>query len=701
MKYLNVISITLFLSACAIQQPEPITVDKQKYSLDTEAVGISTFIQNNAKLEIQPMIALEGYHDSSNFFVKYRHGDRILYAGGDWRDRVELVESSTQAPPHYAIPSLVPMQYHQTTPWKSLPKEIVSVPILGIDKWLLLRDRLLRKVVPDNGAGLVVDFEYAEYFLYYDQQGEFTATRLIDKPADYRVHEVLQFDEFMRRGRPILDEFLIEQGITQSEFVFNTGDAGLYSLPFLYVNTDRYLLVFVRNVPLRPVATTPVPGLKSGQLFGHVMQSHLTNLVVRPVSSVHRLFFVLTDTAITTVRFDWAIALRDKPVPALGNSPPMDLQRWERNLDQISNHPVSSGSVNILVDGETFFPRFIDTVTAAEKSVHLQTYIFDNDDYAVQIGELLKRRSNEGIDVKVLLDGLGTIMGTIADSQSVPEYHAPPNSMRLFLESDSQVNVRQKANPWFTSDHVKTAIIDHKIAFVGGMNIGREYRYDWHDLMMEIQGPVVDTIRHEFHLAWAHAGPLGDLGYVIKRATPNVRRSTNENYPLRVLLTGPGNHEIYKAQLEAIRHAQRYIYIQNAYFTDDRLLRELVFARRRGVDVRVVIPMETDHGPITRSNVLAANVMLENGIRVFIYPGFSHVKAAIFDGWVSVGSANFDRLSLRLNRELNIVSSDPTIAQQLLERLFEPDFRSSPELTQLISERWVDHLVEIVADYLY
>jgi phosphatidylserine/phosphatidylglycerophosphate/cardiolipin synthase-like enzyme len=273
--------------------------------------------------------------------------------------------------------------------------------------------------------------------------------------------------------------------------------------------------------------------------------------------------------------------------------------------------------------------------------------------------------------------------------------------MRLFLESDSQVNVRQKANPWFTSDHVKTTIIDHKIAFVGGMNIGREYRYDWHDLMMEIQGPVVDTIRYEFHLAWAHAGPLGDLGYVIKQATPNVRRSTNENYPLRVLLTGPGNHEIYKAQLEAIRHAQRYIYIQNAYFTDDRLLRELVFARRRGVDVRVVIPMETDHGPITRSNVLAANVMLENGIRVFIYPGFSHVKAAIFDGWVSVGSANFDRLSLRLNRELNIVSSDPTIAQQLLERLFEPDFRSSPELTQLISERWVDHLVEIVADYLY
>jgi len=93
--------------------------------------------------------------------------------------------------------------------------------------------------------------------------------------------------------------------------------------------------------------------------------------------------------------------------------------------------------------------------------------------------------------------------------------------------------------------------------------------------------------------------------------------------------------------------------------------------------------------------------MLEHGIRVYIYPGFSHVKAAIYDGWVCVGSANFDRLSLRINRELNIASSDPTIAGQLLERLFVPDFLGSPELTEPIPERWIDHLVEIVSDFLY
>ena len=201
---------------------------------------------NIAESETQPMIALAGYRDNSNFFVKYRYGDRILYAGGNWRERVELIESPAPAPPHYASPSLVPMQYHQETPWESLSKDAISIPVLGVEKWHLLRDRLLRAVVPDNGTGLVVNFVYAEYFLFYDREGTFQATRLLDKPADYRVSAYLRFDEFMRRGRPILDEFLTEQGITQTEFVFNTGDAGLYSLPFLYMNTERHLLVFVR-----------------------------------------------------------------------------------------------------------------------------------------------------------------------------------------------------------------------------------------------------------------------------------------------------------------------------------------------------------------------------------------------------------------------------------------------------------------------
>jgi len=98
---------------------------------------------------------------------------------------------------------------------------------------------------------------------------------------------------------------------------------------------------------------------------------------------------------------------------------------------------------------------------------------------------------------------------------------------------------------------------------------------------------------------------------------------------------------------------------------------------------------------------VAANVLLEHGIRVFVYPGMSHVKAAVFDGWVCLGSANWDRWSLKINKELNIASSDPEVAAELEEKLFRVDFESSVELLDPFPERWSDYLLELVGDYLF
>ena len=646
-----------------------------------------------------PMLASEAHRDANRFFIRYHHDGRIVFASGSWGD-IAAVSLHTEAE-EYSRPVLAPIENRSADRWRDLPGSAVELPILGVDQWRRLRDRLLRAAVPASGAGIAVDFGHAEYFLYYDADGVFQVTRLLDKPADYPVRGILRFGEFMRHNRPILDAFFVEEGIAHREFLLNTGDIGPYSLPFIYLNLDTERVAFVRNVPEASRSPTSPPGLKGGQALSHVVHSHWTNLALRPVSSLYRLFFVLTDTTVSTLRFDWATGLLDRPVPPLAAAPPMDLARWERDLDAMSSRPPTRGTVDIHVDGEAYFTRLIDVVSSAKKSVDLQTYIFDNDDYAVKIAELLKRRSNEGLEIRILLDGFGTIAGTMADPASLPAQHDPPASVRGFLQRDSRIQVRQKANPWFTGDHVKATIVDRETAFIGGMNIGREYRYDWHDLMLELRGPVVDAIQREFHVAWSHAGPLGDLGYLVGKATAPRDLGNGEGHDLRLLLTGPGNYEIYRAQLAAIRRAQSYIYVQNAYLTDDQLLRELVMARRRGVDVRVIVPLDTDHGPITRSNVLAMNLMLEHGIRVYIYPGFSHVKAAIYDGWVCVGSANFDRLSFRLNRELNLASSDPSVAELLLTRLFERDFAVSPELIEPVPAQWLDHLVEIVGDYLY
>ncbi len=124
-------------------------------------------------------------------------------------------------------------------------------------------------------------------------------------------------------------------------------------------------------------------------------------------------------------------------------------------------------------------------------------------------------------------------------------------------------------------------------------------------------------------------------------------------------------------------------------------------ARQRGVDVRVILPLVTDRGPITRNNVLAANIMLEHGIRIFIYPGMSHVKAAVFDGWACLGSANWDRWSLQINKEMNISTSDEAAVAALNERLFEKDFAVSAEITEPLPVRWQDHLIERFGDYLF
>jgi len=233
------------------------------------------------------------------------------------------------------------------------------------------------------------------------------------------------------------------------------------------------------------------------------------------------------------------------------------------------------------------------------------------------------------------------------------------------------------------------------------MNIAREYRYDWHDLMMEVHGPVVDILQHEFHKSWVHAGLLGDYGYVLSGLMQVPEDAEKVGYPIRVLFTRADDPEIFRDQREAIRNAKRYIFVENAYFTDDAMLYEFVKARRRGVDVRIIIPLVTDRGPITRNTVLAANIMLEHGIRVYIYPGMSHVKAAVFDGWACLGSANWDKWSLGINRELNLATSHSEPVANLIKRVFKIDFARSPELTEPFPECWSDFLLEFMGDYIF
>jgi len=397
--------------------------------------------------------------------------------------------------------------------------------------------------------------------------------------------------------------------------------------------------------------------------------------------------------AIDTVRFD---ALEADPIPAVTPRAGMDLELWEADLAGIAGTP-TLGTVRFLVDGDEFFPRLLETVEAALESIDIRIYIFDNDDFGVQVADVLKERA-EDVSVNVLLDGIGAMIGTRVDPDELTEDFRPPLEMASYLRDDSKVRVRKSGNPFLTGDHTKTVILDGRTAFLGGMNIGGNYRYEWHDLMMEVTGPVVDLLQRDSDVAWSKASWFGDLAMFARVITPMKHRASDSGVPLTILTTRDHDSQLYRAQLAAIRRSQSYIYIENAYFSDDVVLYELAKARRRGVDVRVILPDTGNHQAQNYSNEVAINTMLRNGIRVYLYPGMTHVKAAVYDGWACFGSANFDKLSLQINEELNLGTSDPGIVDELLTRVFAPDFRRAEELTTPLPTGWMHGLAEFVSD---
>jgi cardiolipin synthase len=448
--------------------------------------------------------------------------------------------------------------------------------------------------------------------------------------------------------------------------------------------------------------TRGAASLESGA--GLLGKTLIVDPLVRPVSTLKALYGAtiksaggfLERTLIEKLRLP---LLERKPLPGLSGAAPMELHAWELHLDDITGTTASSGSIRFLVDGEAYFNRLAEVIAAAEESIDIRSYIFDNDDVALEIADLLRARA-DGTEIRILVDGLADLFATRLDSSSMPDSVILPPSISDYLSYNSNIDFRKQSNPWFTGDHAKITIIDQELAFLGGMNIGREYRHDWHDLMMEIEGPVVQQLQFEFDLAWSKSGMLGDMGWFV-RALKGYEVKNSEGFPIRVLSTTIHDSELYRAQVAAIRRARNYIYIENAYFSDDKILYELARARRRGVDVRVILPIEGDSGILDLSNQKTINTMLRNGIRVYSYPGMTHVKAAIYDGWACLGSANFDKLSLQINQEINLAFSDPEAVGQLMEKVFYPDFRLSTELHEALPLAGRHHFAELIADELF
>ena len=378
---------------------------------------------------------------------------------------------------------------------------------------------------PDHGVLLLL--QNRELVIYRDNAGRFRLATLEEKPAEVVVDHSYNDTDFAREAIQLLEKGLTSIDQRQSEFLFVTGE----DPAFVLMDLQGRLMVFI-NSPADPETQEVPVWFAMRALNSLVVRSLVVTAVKNPFTLILRGFWHLGNSGATVLASGSGNA--SGPAPPLATGPGMDLAEWENELDRIVHSRRFKGRVDLLIDGEKFFPAFIESVEGAQRSVDVQIYIFDTDDYAVKLADLLKRRSF-AVKVKVLLDDMGSLFAAQAARETpLPPGFEPPDNIKSYLKTGSRILVRASANPWLTVDHRKCVIVDDREAYVGGMNLGRQYRYEWHDMMVGLTGPIVGRLEKDYRLAWAHAGPLGDFAYAWEWLFGAVARE-NTRLPMRLI----------------------------------------------------------------------------------------------------------------------------------------------------------------------
>lgn len=432
------------------------------------------------------------------------------------------------------------------------------------------------------------------------------------------------------------------------------------------------------------------------------------------VSSVRATGLAVVRQPFTTVRTGLAMLWHRPREVVSGNIPVEELvplpqpaevpgtPEFEALLDEKGMRRPQQGSVSWLVDGRSFFPELDRQIEKAQASIDVQVFIYDNDDIAVRYSDKLKAKA-EQVPVRVLFDDLGSTFahGAAPETPGPPGF-VPPVDIAFYLRENSKVRVRRSLNPWLICDHTKLLVFDKQTAIMGGMNIGREYYSEWHDLMVKVEGPVVGSLGREFNRAWRKSSIWGDFSIFHYPKAIAVPKPGPRDFPIRLLRTDAarGETDVLDSTLLAIHAARKRIWIENPYFAHDETARALVAAAKRGVDVRVILPARGDSTIMDAGNLATAKELIQAGVKVYRYPRMTHMKVMICDGWANVGSANLDTLSLRINRELNLAFSDAAAIRSLENAVFLPDFRASRLMKVEETQVPVAPLAEAIADQL-
>jgi len=337
--------------------------------------------------------------------------------------------------------------------------------------------------------------------------------------------------------------------------------------------------------------------------------------------------------------------------------------------------------IEIFIDGNDKFQSLIQDIENAKDHIHLQYYIFRDDKLGMKLIDLLTEKAKQGIEVRVLYDEMGSRR---INKRSFNKLIKAGGEVEVFFPSKIPLfNVRANFR-----NHRKLVIIDGKVAYVGGFNVGDEYlglnkKFGyWRDTHLRIQGNAVHATQIRFILDWNQASSRNDIDY-----KPNYfpLTSHNGNIPIQIVTSGPDSEweQIKNGYIKMISSAKKSIYIQSPYFVPDAsILDTLRIAALSGINVYIMIPNKPDHMFVYWATLSYVGELLKAGAKVYIYEnGFIHAKTIVVDEEVStVGTANFDVRSFRLNFEVNAFIYDEATAKRLTD-IFHEDMKKSRELT--------------------
>lgn len=344
----------------------------------------------------------------------------------------------------------------------------------------------------------------------------------------------------------------------------------------------------------------------------------------------------------------------------------------------------NDNEVCIYSNGEEFFEALLESLNKAKKSINIEFYIFKNDEIGTKILDILEEKAKNGVEVRLLYDSVGS---RLLNRDVLKKLKAVGGKTGEFFPSWLKfINLNMNFR-----NHRKIVVIDNKVGFVGGFNVGDEYLGKsekfgyWRDTHIKFKGSAVKDLNLRFLADWRYATKEEvDLSHVLEGSDENIGEP---NAGMQIVSSGPNlsdRYEIKLAYLKMIQRSKEYLYIQSPYLIIDKSIADsLKLASASGVDVRIMIPGKGDHPFVYWANLVYAGELLEYGIKIYHYDknAFLHSKTIVIDDEIcSIGTANMDTRSFELNFEVNAFIYSEAISKQQKNE-FEKDITKCEELT--------------------